>query len=95
MKYIIDFVNSATRTYIDNYLTINGITVVTHFEILGNVLHVISDNPPPSDPLIEYIVLDEDYPIQLLDFDLTLVDNTTSTNFDINDDNPEEELTIE
>lgn len=86
MKYIIDFSDSATSTYIDEYLTINGITVVTHFEKLGNVLHVNSDNLPPSDPLIEHIILDEDKPIQLLDFDLTLVDNTTSTNFDINDD---------
>lgn len=86
MKYIIDFINSATREEIDQYLSTNGITKLKHFEILGNVLHIESDTVPSPDPLIESIVVDDDNPIHLLDFDLTLVDIVSTTEFTVDDE---------
>ncbi len=85
MKYIIDFIDSATKTDIERYLSYNSITLLKHFEILGNVLHIESDILPPSDPLVESVVIDEDNPIQLLDFDLTLLDTVSTTSFNIED----------
>jgi subtilisin family serine protease len=50
------------------------------------VLHVESNTIPPSGPLVESIVVDENNPIQLLDFDLTLVDTVSTAEFTVDDE---------
>lgn len=59
MKFIIDFLNTATQEQIDSYLTENNCSVIKNYTFFDKIYLVESINTPPADPIVEHIVNDE------------------------------------
>jgi hypothetical protein len=87
MRYLVDFHHDTAQTDIDNYLAVNGCTVLKEWDNFDKVFLVECNNAPEKTAIIEHIVLEEAQGIQLLD--VTPVDN-----FYISHNNPNAEKII-
>jgi len=87
MKYIIDFVNSATDVQIDEYLTNNACSITKTFSVFEKCYLVESEIKPPSSEIVESVINDFDTVIAPLTYtensqitiDLTTEDNWWKT----------------
>ena len=59
--YIIDFVNDATDTDIDEYLSACGATVIKTFSAFEKVVLVECESEPPANAIVEHIKDDNDH----------------------------------
>jgi hypothetical protein len=59
--YIIDFVNDATDTDIDEYLSACGATVIKTFSAFEKVMLVECESEPPANAIVEHIKDDNDH----------------------------------
>jgi hypothetical protein len=64
--YIIDFIDTATVTEINQYLTDNGCTVIMIHTNLGNEYLVTAETMPPITDIVSAVIDDTNSPIQLL-----------------------------
>ena len=67
MRYLIDFHHNTTQTDIDNYMSVNGCTVLQEWDNFDKVFLVESENVPPKTELTEYVILEKEQGIKLLD----------------------------
>ena len=66
MHYLIDFKNDTSQEAIDAYFVDQGLTVLKTFNNFEKVYHVEAQIDPVKTDIIEFIVRDDDSPLQLL-----------------------------
>lgn len=66
MHYLIDFKNDTAQGDIDAYFVTHGLTVLKTFNQFEKVYHVEAQAEPAKTDIIEFIVRDDDSPLQLL-----------------------------
>lgn len=88
MKYIIDFINSATEQDIQSYLASNSATIVQQLNYFKKSFIVDAPTTPNEDSVVEHIIDDHANPINLLEYTqiFTHFDNEPTTTISINDD---------
>lgn len=64
--YILDFIDTATKEQIDEYLNSFGAVVLKNFEVFENVYHVESELEPPASNIVEQYIRDDLHTIKLL-----------------------------
>lgn len=64
--YILDFIDTATKEQIDEYLNSFGATVLKNFEVFENVYHVESSSVPPENTILEHCIHDDLHEVKLL-----------------------------
>jgi hypothetical protein len=67
MRYLVDFHHNTSQSDIDSYLVTNGCTVLKEWDNFDKVYLVECDNAPPKTELTEYVILEQEQGIQLLD----------------------------
>jgi len=70
MRYLLDFINTAPQSEIDNYLSINLCTVIKQWNNFDKVYLVETDNVPPNSPLLERIEEENTLALKPHDFSL-------------------------
>ncbi len=66
MHYLVDFKNSTTDTEIQTYLQAINATVLKNFNNFEKVYHIDVASEPPVTEIVEFLVRDDDAPLQLL-----------------------------
>ena len=65
-KYLIDFLDTASVSDIEDYLRVNECTVISEFSHYNNVFHVASDVLPPSSSIVVSVLDDGATSLKLL-----------------------------
>lgn len=83
MKHLVDFKNDTTSEDIQNYITVNGCTVLQQYNVLDKVYLVESVTPPPVTDITEYVINDESSHLSLLE--TTMFQSQKVNDFEISD----------
>lgn len=68
MKYLIDFKNNVTQEQIIEYINTNNLSIVSTYNSFEKVFLVESSVEPLKNELTDYVIQDENNPIQLLTY---------------------------
>jgi hypothetical protein len=86
MKFIIDFTKNSTDEQIKSYLFDQKITVISTFENFNKTYHVECETLPQKTDIVEYVIDDENHPIELLTYPVSPGSDFPKVEFSSTDD---------
>jgi subtilisin family serine protease len=66
MHYIVDFKNTASQDQVNQYLAVNGLTIVKEYDNFDKIYVVETTVEPPTTEITQHIVVDDEHAITLL-----------------------------